>query len=190
MSQRRLPAEIYWRRRLLVLAALIAVVWIGLRLFGGSDDEPQAAATTPPPAVTTTAAPVAKVNGRVDVSLVSATKACDPQKIRVVPSVKSGQLTKGPVQIGLVVRLDQQESVHADGRGCRRHRGHQRQRDGCVGLDGLQGRPDRRADRGLGRLGDAGERRVVRTGLGLEAQLRRGLCDAGHLHLADRYLGR
>lgn len=103
VSQRRLPAEIYWRRRLLVLAVVIALAWVVLKLVGGSGDEPKAAPTTPAPVITTTAPPVTKVNGRVNVTLVSATKPCDPQKIRIVPTVTPGQLTKGPVKIGLVV---------------------------------------------------------------------------------------
>lgn len=86
-----------------MLAGVIALVWIGMQIFGGSGNEPKAAPTTPTPTVTTTAAPVVKVNGLVDVKLVGATKPCDPQLIRIVPTVKSGQLTKGPVQIGLVV---------------------------------------------------------------------------------------
>lgn len=103
VSQRRLPAEIYWRRRLLALAAVIALVWVVMQFVGGSDDEPSTAATTPSPTITTTPAPVVKLNGLVDVSLVTATRACDPQQVRIVPTVKSGQLTKGPVKIGLVV---------------------------------------------------------------------------------------
>lgn len=103
VSQRRLPAEIYWRRRLLVLAVVIALAWVALKLVGGSGDEPKAAPTTPAPATTTTAAPVVKVNGRVDVTLVGASKPCDPQKIRIIPTVNPGQETKGPVKIGLVV---------------------------------------------------------------------------------------
>lgn len=103
VSQRRLPAEIYWRRRLLVLAVLIALAWIVLKFVGGSGDDPKTASTTPAPIITTTAAPVVKVNGRVPVTLVSATKPCDPQKIRIVPTVPPDQLTKGPVKIGLVV---------------------------------------------------------------------------------------
>lgn len=103
MSQRRLPAEIYWRRRLLALAVVIALVWLGLRLLGGDDEpetktdpEPSAAATTPTPAA-------APVDGAVQVSLVSASRACDPEKIRMTPTIEPGQQTKGPVAIGLVV---------------------------------------------------------------------------------------
>lgn len=103
MSQRRLPAEIYWRRRLLALAAVIALVWLVLRFVGG-DDEPEAKPTTKATA-TATAAPTvtAPVNGVVQVTLVSATRSCDPEKIRMTPTVEPGQFTKGPVTIGLVV---------------------------------------------------------------------------------------
>ncbi|WP_162891048.1 hypothetical protein [Aeromicrobium sp. A1-2] len=103
MSQRRLPAEIYWRRRLLLLAVLIGLVWVVLRLVGG-DDKPDAA---PGPVATTTAsaAPAAAplTDGTIEVTLVSASRSCDPEKIRMSPTVGSGQLTRGPVEIGLVV---------------------------------------------------------------------------------------
>ncbi len=36
-------------------------------------------------------------------TLVSATRACDPEKIRMTPTVEPGQFTKAPVKIGLVV---------------------------------------------------------------------------------------
>lgn len=100
-TQRRLPAEIYWRRRLLTLAVLIAVVWGILHFIGGDDKpatKPKATAT-----VATTQATVAPVDGIVKVSLVTASRACDPEKIRITPTVEPGQHTKGSVSIGLVV---------------------------------------------------------------------------------------
>ncbi|MDX6233817.1 MAG: hypothetical protein QOH68_2889 [Nocardioidaceae bacterium] len=99
-----MPAEVYWRRRLLVLAAVIALVWLALR-FAGGDDEPDPKPTAKASAAATTPAPTvaAPVNGVVDVTLVSATRGCDPEKIRMTPTVESGQFTKAPVKIGLVV---------------------------------------------------------------------------------------
>lgn len=97
-----MPAEIYWRRRLLVLALLIGLIWIGTKVFGGGDDpkaEPEPTAT----ATATVAPEPAPTEGVLNVKLVSATKDCDPEKIRVTPTVKSGQLTKAPVTVGLVV---------------------------------------------------------------------------------------
>jgi hypothetical protein len=103
VSQRRLPAEVYWRRRLLALAAVIALVWLVLRFVGG-DDEPEAKPTAKPSA-TTTAAPTvaAPVDGIIRVTLVSASRACDPEKIRITPTVEPGQFTHAQVKIGLVV---------------------------------------------------------------------------------------
>ena len=104
MSQRRLPAEIYWRRRLLLLAAVIALVWVVLQVTGG-DDEPDAKPAATPSSGTPTVRPTpsVKVNGIVDVGLTTSTKACDPQQIRITPTVRSGQPTKAAVAIGLVV---------------------------------------------------------------------------------------
>lgn len=102
VSQRRLPAEIYWRRRLLALAAVIAVVWGVLHFVGGGGESP----TTPKATATATVTPtptVAPVDGVVQVSLSTGTRACDPEKVRITPTVDPGQHTKGPVSIGLVV---------------------------------------------------------------------------------------
>lgn len=98
-----MPAEIYWRRRLLVLAVVIALAWVLLRFTSGDDSpssNPTAVATTPATTVVPVAAPV---NGPVDVSLVSASRACDPEKIRITPTVNAGQFTKAPIAVGLVI---------------------------------------------------------------------------------------
>jgi hypothetical protein len=103
-----LPAEVYWRRRLLALAAVIALVWLALRFVGGhGEPDPQPSAKAP--AATTTPAPTvaAPVDGVVDVTLATATNACDPEKIRMTPTVEPGQFTKAPVKIGLVVSSTQ-----------------------------------------------------------------------------------
>jgi hypothetical protein len=123
VSQRRLPAEIYWQRRLLLLAIVIAVVWAVLQVTGGDDESSSANPSPTPteatepapgadPAATTatpTVAPVPQVaaDGVVDVVVTAAAKRCDPQKIRITPTVRPGQLTKGPVDIGLVVSSTQ-----------------------------------------------------------------------------------
>jgi hypothetical protein len=114
VTQRRLPAEIYWRRRLLLLALLIALAWGVLQLTDRGDDTKSAAAdpTTTAPAATPTPTPTPSAvattpepqdDGLVDVALTTADAPCDPEEIRVTPTVRSGQLTKGPVDIGLVV---------------------------------------------------------------------------------------
>jgi len=116
VSQRRLPAEIYWRRRLLLLAVVIAVVWGVLQLTGGEGDDEAKAAPTPSATTATPAAsptptvappPAVQTDGPVDVALASAAKACDPTTVRITPTVKPAQLTKGPVDIGLVVSSTQ-----------------------------------------------------------------------------------
>ncbi|MCW2799907.1 MAG: hypothetical protein JWQ70_1379 [Aeromicrobium sp.] len=96
-----MPAEIYWRRRLLALAVVIAAVWGVLQLTGG-DDKP-ATKPTATATVASTAPTVAPVDGVVKVSLVTASRACDPEKIRITPTVQPGQHTKTAVTIGLVV---------------------------------------------------------------------------------------
>ncbi len=97
-----MPAEIYWRRRLLFIAIVIALIWIGTQVFGGGGDPK----TEPKPTVTATskAAPIpAPTEGVLSVKLVSDTRGCDPEKIRVTPTVNAGQLTQAAVVIGLVI---------------------------------------------------------------------------------------
>jgi hypothetical protein len=114
VSQRRLPAEIYWRRRLLLLAVVIAIVWGVLQLTGGGGGEgddatasgtPTARVTAPTPSPA--AVPEQTVDGPVDVAVVGAETACDPEKVRITPSVRPDQLTKGPVDVNLTISSTQ-----------------------------------------------------------------------------------
>ena len=95
---------------------MIALVWVVLQVTGGDDSDagPRAAgATSAAPSSPAPAKPVApsvQVNGAVDVALTSAATACDPQKVRVTPTVAGGQLTRGPVDIGLVVSSTEKSS--------------------------------------------------------------------------------
>ena len=115
VSQRRLPAGIYWRRRLLLLAVVIAIVWGVLQVRGGGDDEkpakadatPSKASPKPSASPTTPAAPKQTVDGPVDVAVVAGTAPCNPEDVRITPSVRPGQLTKGPIDIGLVISSTQ-----------------------------------------------------------------------------------
>ncbi|REK72546.1 hypothetical protein DX116_02715 [Aeromicrobium endophyticum] len=115
VSQRRLPAGIYWRRRLLLLAVVIAVVWAVLQIRDGGDDEkpakaaatPSKASSKPSAAPTTPPAPKQTVDGLVDVAVVAGTTPCNAEDVRITPSVRPGQLTKGPVDIGLVISSTQ-----------------------------------------------------------------------------------
>lgn len=85
-----------------MLAVVIALVWIGTQVFGGGDEARTEPKPTPTPTVTATPVP-APTEGVLPVRLTSAARSCDPEKIRVTPSVRSGQLTKAPVKVGLVI---------------------------------------------------------------------------------------
>ena len=103
VSQRRLPAEIYWRRRLLLLAALLLIAWLGLHFWpgGGNDERPVSA-----PVQTATPSPTPKpapTDGTTTVALSSDSSACDPQSIRITPSVPDDQHTRGPVDVDLTI---------------------------------------------------------------------------------------
>ncbi len=90
----------FWRRRLLVLAGVIALVWIALQVApGGSADRP--APKSSPTAAQPTA--VAASDGTIPVNLSTDDRACDPQQVRVTPTVRPKQENRGAVDIGLVV---------------------------------------------------------------------------------------
>jgi hypothetical protein len=102
VSQRRLPAEIYWRRRLLLLAVLILIVWLGLHFWPDSSDERPVSA--PAPTATPSATPKpAPTDGTTTVALSSDAAACNPESIRITPSVPDHQHTRGPVDIDLTI---------------------------------------------------------------------------------------
>lgn len=104
---------------MLLLAAVIAVVWVILQLTGGDGDAQPTTEPTKAPAKaapTTVATPVVpttpepKVNGLVDVALERAAEPCDPVQVRVTPTVRPGQLNQGPVDIGLVVSSTEEQA--------------------------------------------------------------------------------
>jgi hypothetical protein len=103
VSQRRLPAEIYWRRRLLLLAVLILIAWLGLRFWPGSGDDGRPVSA---PVSTATPSPTPKpapTDGTTTVALSTGTAACDSESIRITPSVPDGQKTRGPVDIDFTI---------------------------------------------------------------------------------------
>lgn len=99
----------YWRRRLLALAVLIAVAWVVVKVVGAFDDaEPTTTSPTATPssqssatsAAPTTTAPPAD---QVTVALQTAATECDAENLRIVPSVPGGQRSGGPVDVDLLI---------------------------------------------------------------------------------------
>lgn len=105
---RRVGRDVYWRRRLLLLAALIGLAWVVVKVVGlTSEDEPAPAAAT---TATATAAPTPTATptpttppDQVTVALQTATTACKPENLRIVPSVPGGQSSGGPVAVDLMI---------------------------------------------------------------------------------------
>ena len=104
-----MPPEIYWRRRLLVLAVAIALLWVVLQAFGGEEksDKNVVEPTTTPAPVETTAAPA---KGELSVNLTSGTAACDPEQVRVSPAVRSGQYAGSAVTVAMTVSTTGKEA--------------------------------------------------------------------------------
>jgi len=110
VSNGRVGRDVYWRRRLLVLAALIGLVWGVLQvidLVRGDDAstaaeptaQPTSAATSAPTTPPTTAPPA----DQVPVAIETAATVCEPENVRIVPSVAAGQEAGAPVRIDLMV---------------------------------------------------------------------------------------
>jgi len=99
---------VFWRRRLLVLAALIAILWAAVSFWPQGGDDP---ATTPTKnTATPTPVQATATDGPVNVTLPTGTSSCDPQKVRVTPSVRDGQQGGGEVEIGLVMSTTEDKS--------------------------------------------------------------------------------
>ena len=98
----------FWRRRLLVLALLIAVLWAVVSFWPHGSDDPTTSPTTPtsPP----TPVQATATDGPVNVTLATGTESCDPEKVRVTPTVRDGQQAGGKVEIGLVMSTTEEQS--------------------------------------------------------------------------------
>lgn len=107
MSNRPVGRDVYWRRRLFVLAIAIALVWGVLQVVGmfrGSD----ASEADPPPAEPTTAAPTTPATtappaDQVPVAIETATTVCEPDNVRIVPSIPADQEAGAPISIDLML---------------------------------------------------------------------------------------
>ncbi len=109
--RRPLPRAIYWRRRFLLLAVLIALAWGVVTLWpGGGDDEPApvaaptasasaSASTTPTPAP----APTQAAQSAVQVALTTSAEPCDPELVRITPTVPADQPARKAVRLELLV---------------------------------------------------------------------------------------
>lgn len=88
---------------MVLVALVIAGVWLALRLTAGDTSAPEPTATAAP------VAPQAAVptNGAFEVALTSDDRTCDPQKVRITPSIPTDQLSGSPVRIDLVVSTTQ-----------------------------------------------------------------------------------
>jgi len=108
-----LSPAIYWRRRLLALAVLIALIWAGWQATGWIDrgDEPAPATTASPSDSPDPETPSMTDAESVAVSIPAAKGACDPENVRVAPSVKDGQHAGGAVSVDLLLST-------VDGSGC------------------------------------------------------------------------
>lgn len=98
-----------------MLAAVILLAWVSLQVFGGSDgktDKPAATAKSLVTAAPTTPAPVR--NGKVTVNLAAGAEPCDPEKVLITPSVKSGQYVGGAVQVTMSVSTTQKDPCVLD----------------------------------------------------------------------------
>lgn len=92
---------------------MLLLAWFATKAFAAEKeaDTPIATPTAVPTTATTVAAPV---NGQVSVSLSTGTKPCDPEKVRVAPSVKSGQYAGADVDVSMIVSTTQKDPCVLD----------------------------------------------------------------------------
>ena len=110
-SRRPVPKAIFWRRRLLLVAALIALAWIVVTIWpGGGDDDPPVVAPAPTASTSASASassaePTSGAGAQQDVTvrLTSADAACDPGTVRMSPTVPPGQDAGGAVRVELTL---------------------------------------------------------------------------------------
>lgn len=115
-----MPRAIFWRRRLLLLAAAILLAWAVLQVWTKfHHDEPVAEpSVTPSPTATTSAAPAPTPTptpsatpvvtapsdeSTTQVALTGGGRACDPHRIRMTVDVADGQMARQPVRIDLSI---------------------------------------------------------------------------------------
>ena len=119
MSSPQLGRDVYWRRRLLVLAVLIAIIWGIVQLVGlirGDEDTTQPTAQDTPSAAApqesqepvapepeTGTDPEVQPGQPVPLGLTTSADACEPENIRTVAMVPEGQKAGGPVDIELLI---------------------------------------------------------------------------------------
>lgn len=93
-----------------MLAVVIGMAWVLVQVGGILTTDPggarQPESTAAPQAQTSPAS----ADGPVQVALSTATDACDPQKVRVTPTVRPDQTARRAVQVGLVISTTAEQS--------------------------------------------------------------------------------
>lgn len=103
------PRAIYWRRRLLILAAVILLVWITVQLWPKDGDGKPAATPSPNPTAGTPSAPTPAPpttppeQSTKSVTLTGGAKACDSQKVQMSAFVADGQQAQQAVNVDLTI---------------------------------------------------------------------------------------
>lgn len=131
----RHPQRVYWRRRLVLIAAVALIIWgVTKVLPGGDDSDPKSApgespstsapsseptsATTPKPSTTPTTRPPERKRSKkvvtIAVTLAAATKSCKVDKVRVRPSVRDGAYAKSAVPIALEFSTTEKKACNLD----------------------------------------------------------------------------
>ncbi len=118
----RLSPAIYWRRRLLVLAAVFLLGWVVTTLVQGGDDTKPTADPQPTPSATPSAGgspsvsaspspvPSPTLDAATQVSLPAGGDRCDPSLVRIQPSVPAGQKAGSALRIDFLVTTSAEEA--------------------------------------------------------------------------------
>jgi hypothetical protein len=86
-----------------LLAILLLIAWLGLQFWPGAGDDERPVSAPAPTATPSPTPEPAPTEGTTTVALASGSTACDPESIRITPSVPDGQKTRAPVDIDLTI---------------------------------------------------------------------------------------
>lgn len=106
-----MSARVYWRRRLLLLVVVVLLVWGLVKLVEavrGDDPEPSSGPASTPSATESSGAPTPKPSQEPDPGLLAVTLGsdeapCDPETVRITPTVPAHQQAGGDVDVDLAV---------------------------------------------------------------------------------------
>lgn len=112
MSRRPPSRAVFWRRRFLLLAGVLAIAWAMVSFRPGGSEGP-APTAAPTPTATASPEPAPTVGAQESlpqVTIEAGSASCDPEQVRIVPVVPSGQRAGEAVAVDLLLSTTQEQA--------------------------------------------------------------------------------